>query len=72
MILLHANDMLDHQILQNGNFSPTYSAGSVNAAIFEIVDMVRHTVERKKLNIQYNLKDIESQTVLSFDRRRMQ
>ena len=70
--MLHANDLLDHRILQQGNFVPAYSPGSICEATHEIVEMIRHTVERKKLTIKCQLSDIRQFSVISFDKRRFQ
>ena len=35
MVMLHANDMLDQRIIENGGFTPFYTAESVEDAIFE-------------------------------------
>ena len=72
MILLHANDLLDHSILQHGNFVPAYSPGSISTAILDIVEMIRHTVERKKLTIRCQLSEIKQFFIISFDKRRFQ
>ena len=72
MILFHANDLLDHQILKHGSFNPAYIPGSMTAAIREIVGMIRHTVNRKKIKIRCQLSKIIQYRVMSFDKRRLQ
>ena len=37
MVMLHANDMLDQRIIENGSFVPFYSIESVKAAITQMV-----------------------------------
>ena len=37
LLLLHANDLLDHRIIEKGGFMPDYDSGSVTEAILEIV-----------------------------------
>ena len=44
LILFHANDMLDHRIIENGCFYPTFTHASVSNALLEIVEMMRWTI----------------------------
>ena len=37
LILFHANDMLDHRIIEHGGFAPVYIHASVPDALLEIV-----------------------------------
>lgn len=37
MVMLHANDMLDQRIIENGSFVPFYSIESVKAAITQMI-----------------------------------
>ena len=40
LILFHANDILDHKFLQNGQFTPVFIQDSVSESIQEIVEMM--------------------------------
>ena len=53
MLMLHAQDLLDQRIIENGSFEPQLSQGSVSDAIFEIVNMMRLTLTQTKLRIEY-------------------
>ena len=67
--MLHAQDLLDHRIIEHGSFVPTYTKGCVSEAICEIVEMLNLTLTEKKLTIVYaNTTNLE----LKFDRRRLQ
>ena len=72
LVLLHANDLLDSQSLQNFRFIPAYQPGSVETAIFEIVELVWHTLQRKKIKIKCFVQPLKQFPVISFDRRRLQ
>ena len=51
MVMLHANDLLDQRIIENGSFVPHYAEDSVSKTILEIVSIVRETLGKKKLKI---------------------
>ena len=73
-LLLHANDLLDQRIIQNGRFAPAYTHGSVTHAIHEIVRLVEFTLVRKKITIKCDASSYISHIypLLQFDRRRLQ
>ena len=66
MLMLHANDLLDHQIIENGAFVPVFTKGSVNTCIEEIVCIFDLTLENRKLNINFVRADVPT---LKFDKR---
>ena len=47
MLLLHAHDLLDQRIIENGSFSPHYTQNSAQKAIQEMVDLVQLTLDKK-------------------------
>ena len=51
-MLFHANDLLDQRIIESGGFVPSYTEGSISQSIFEIVEMVRWTLERRDIQIE--------------------
>ena len=51
LVLFHANDLLDHRIFESGNFAPAYIYASVSNALFEIVEMMRWTIQNLNLDI---------------------
>ena len=69
MLMLHANDLLDHQIIENGAFVPVFTKGSVNNVIEEIVCIFDLTLENRKLNIKFVRADIPT---LKFEKRWLQ
>ena len=52
LVLMHANDLLDHRIIQTGTFIPAYTHDSVLNAVDEIVQIARFTVGRKNIIIK--------------------
>ena len=70
-VLLHANDLLDLQFLQNGSFRPAYVQGSIYHTILEIVKMLSLTLVDRDVKIIYELNEIKSYRSLSFDKRRL-
>ena len=70
-MLLHASDLLDQRIIEQGKFTPSYSLGNVQETILEIVELVRMTVKVKKVTIFYNM-DRSIPKLLSYDKRRLQ
>ena len=53
MLMLHAQDLLDQRIIENGGFVPIYTLSSVREAILEIVNLVNSTLNQGQLHIQY-------------------
>ena len=51
MLMLHANDLIDQKIIENGAFVPYFAKGSVVDAIAEIVSIFDLTLEHRKLQI---------------------
>ena len=52
LVMLHANDMLDQRIIDNGNFVPLYTEGSVKEAILEMVQVIKLTLLNRSLKIE--------------------
>ena len=44
MVMLHANDLLDQRIIENGNFVPNITSGSIIEAIKEMIDLMNSTL----------------------------
>ena len=53
MVMLHANDMLDQRIIEEGCFVPNYTVGSVPHAINEIIELISTTIETKEIIIEF-------------------
>ena len=49
MVLMHANDLLDWRIIENGSFTPNMTSGSIIGAITEMVDLINSTLANRKL-----------------------
>ena len=72
-VILHANDLLDQKLIQNGRFSPSYSPDSVSRAIVEIVKIISMTINERDVKIIIDLAKVQSNfPILSFDTRRLQ
>ena len=54
LVMHHATDLLDQRIIQLGQFVPYYTQGSPSEAITDIVKIVRMTLLRKQLSIEYD------------------
>ena len=72
MTLFHANDLLDHKIIEKGNFAPLYTAGSIYETIFETVQIVRLTLYRRSVKIDFDASNLVKLPQLKFDKRRLQ
>ena len=71
-VLLHANDLLDQKLLQNGRFTPAFSQDSVRRVIEEIVHIVSMTVSNRNIELSVDMKQVENNyPILSFDTRRL-
>ena len=46
MLLLHAKDLLDQQIIENGGFKQAYAPGYLSDAIKDIIDLVQQTTTK--------------------------
>ena len=51
MILMHANDLLDWRIIENGSFYPNARLGPICCAISEMVDLMNSTLVNRDLTI---------------------
>ena len=69
MLMLHANDLIDQKIIENGAFVPNFAKGSVVEAINEIVSIFDLTLEHRKLKIIFHHLYIPK---MKFDKRRLQ
>ena len=51
MVLMHANDLLDWRIIENGSFVASMTSGSISGAITEMVDLVNSTLTNRNLSV---------------------
>ena len=52
MVELHANDLLDQRIIQNGKFTRNITSGSLINAIKEMIDLMNTTLNFRNLKIE--------------------
>jgi len=50
-VLLHANDLLDKKLLQNGQFRPAYTSGSVSQSLLEILKIATLTIQNRDIKV---------------------
>ena len=73
MVMLHANDMLDQRIIENGSFVPQYALGSVREAILEMIQIIKLTLFDRKFDICYDKARLHRiPRAIKFDKRRLQ
>ena len=53
LVRFHANDLLDHRVIQSGKFVPSPSVSCVEHAMLEIIDMMSWTLDRQNLKIDF-------------------
>ena len=52
LLLLHANDLLDQNIIEKGGFEPQYTRCDLPSIIKQMVKLVRSTLMQKPIAIQ--------------------
>ena len=57
LMLLHANDLLDQSLIENGSFSPSFAKSSLAEAVLQMVKLVRLTLTQKKVVIQCDVQE---------------
>ena len=57
-MLLHANDLLDQKLLENGSFTPVESLDSVRRVIVEIVEIISMTIDERDVKIYLNFDSV--------------
>ena len=53
MLMLHANDLLDLRIIEQGSFVPSYIDADIYQTIMEVIKVVKFTHTESKLNITF-------------------
>ena len=51
MILMHANDLLDWRIIENGSFVANLTVSQINFALEEMIDLMNSTLVNRDLTI---------------------
>ena len=49
MVLLHANDLLDQRIIEEGYFVPLYTSGSIFDSISEMIELMNSTLVSRSI-----------------------
>ena len=49
MVLLHANDLLDQRIIEEGCFVPLYTSGSIVDSINEMIELMNSTLVSRSI-----------------------
>ena len=70
LVLLHAHDFLDKQLIEKGVFEPLFVEDSLLAAVQEVVSVVRMSIKNRTLTITYNKTLLEKVPKIKFDKRR--
>ena len=71
MILMHANDLLDCRIIENGSFVANMTFSQIRCALEEMIDLMNSTLMDRDLSIVKKFSsDISS--IAKFDKRRLQ
>ena len=70
MILMHANDLLDWRIIENGSFVPNLSVNQICDVIKEMVDLMNSTLVNRDLKIVQKVSK-KTLTLAKFDKRRL-
>ena len=71
MILMHANDLLDWRIIENGSFVPNLSVNQICDVIREMVDLMNSTLVNRDLKIVQKVSK-KTKILAKFDKRRLQ
>ena len=71
MVMLHANDLLDQRIIENGCFTPNLTSGSLRDAVMEMIDLMNQTLQFKSLEIKFQRTDNYIPKFARFDKRRL-
>ena len=71
LLMWHANDLLDQNIIENGTLIPNYQYGSANDAILELIPLIESIIGHKHLKFDWKLRGIED-LFLKFDKQRLQ
>ena len=53
LVQLHANDLIDYRIIQNGTFVPEIQPHNVRDVIAEIIQIINWTLQKKELKIEF-------------------
>ena len=73
LALFHANDLLDHKIIQNGSFSSIYTSESITKTIQQSIQLVNYQLQAGNIQIEHQQsKQSQSNYKFMLDKRRLQ
>ena len=72
MVMMHANDLLDQRIIDNGSFVPNLTSGSIVDTLNEIIELMNTTLTERNLAITLDGSLNYLPRVAKFDKRRLQ
>ena len=72
MVMMHANDLLDQRIIDNGSFVPNLTSGSIVDTLNEIIELMNTTLTERNLAITLDGSLNNLPRVAKFDKRRLQ
>lgn len=72
MVMMHANDLLDHRVIETGSFVPNLSLGSIFETVQEMVELMNSTLTERELTICIEDTKQNEPKSAKFDKRRLQ
>ena len=72
MVMMHANDLLDYRIIENGSFKPNMTFGNIFGSVNEMIELMNSTLTYKNLNIVLEDSAENVPKFAKFDKRRLQ
>ena len=72
MVMMHANDLLDQRIIDNGSFVPNLTSGSIVDTLNEVIELMNTTLSERNLEITLEAGLNSLPKFAKFDKRRLQ
>ena len=72
MVMMHANDLLDQRIIDNGSFVPNLTSGSIVDTLNEVIELMNTTLTERNIEITLEGGLNSLPKVAKFDKRRLQ
>ena len=72
MVMMHANDLLDQRIIDNGSFVPNLTSGSIIDTLSEIIELMNTNLTERNLEITLEGSLNSLPKIAKFDKRRLQ
>ena len=58
MLMLHANDLLDLRIIEQGSFVPTYVEAEIHQTVMEVIKVVKFTKAESNPSINFSKPEL--------------